>query len=94
MSDLEAFYIPKTLDAPTRWLFWSVDDALAMMIPFWFGVFLHHVGIGTIVALSAFILWRRIKGRNGVQYFRYMAYWYLPLKLKKTPPSHNRIFLG
>ena len=97
MSDLEAFYIPRTLDAPTRWLFWSIDEAFMILLPFGMGLILHYVVFGSIIGLSAFIIWRRVKGKNQMNLILYLVYWYCPsglLRLKKTPPSYNRVFLG
>lgn len=95
--DMEAFYIPRTLDEPARLLFWSIDEAGILLSPTFLGIILGYAAIGMLVGFIAFFAWKRVKGSNKANYIMYSAYWYLPskmLRLKKTPPSHFRIFLG
>ncbi len=96
MSDIQAYYIPKNLDEPARWLFWSMDEAMILLFPIGMGIILGFTFWGFVLAAAAFFGWKRVKGRNQANLMIYMAYWYLPssiMKLKYTPPSYHRMFL-
>ncbi len=97
MREVEAFYIPSQLDEPERLLFWSLDEAMLMLIPTWVGIALGYILIGLIVGIIAFISWKRIKGAGQVNLAIYSVYWFFPhflSALKFTPPSYQRFYLG
>lgn len=97
MSEIEAFYLPKSLDEPPRLLFWSIDEAMIMLTPAGMGIILEYTVIGMILGLISFLGWRKIKGNNQANLLMYGAYWMLPpflLKMKFTPPSCYRMYLG
>ncbi|MDF3047694.1 MAG: traL [Candidatus Midichloriaceae bacterium] len=94
---LESFYIPRTLDEPTRILFWSIDEALIMIAPTGLGIILGHTLIGMAIGMGCFLGWRKLKGAKQANYILYMAYWWLPeclFKFKKTPASYYRVYVG
>jgi type IV conjugative transfer system protein TraL len=78
MSDMETYYIPSSLDAPSRLLFWSIDEACVMLTPMIIGITLGYTVTGMILGLIAFLSWRRIKGINKINHIIYLAYWMLP----------------
>lgn len=97
MANLEQFYIPKRLDEPERLLFWSIDEACIMIMPIFIGLMLGHVIIGLSIGIFGYLKWRKLKGNNQANLIRALAYWVLPssiFRLKKTPPSHIRLFVG
>lgn len=97
MSDIETYYIPKSLDAPARLLFWSADEAMIMIIPMVIGITLGYTIAGMIVGLIAFLGWRKLKGGHKLNHIIFWAYWMLPsrlFKFKKTPHSHHRLYVG
>lgn len=97
MSELEAFYIPKHLDDPERWLFWTVDEALVLIAPFFLGVMLNFYLIGMIMSITLYLLYRKFKSTGANNLIQYMIYWYFPhymSGLKHTPPSYIRTYVG
>lgn len=96
MSDIQVYYIPKNLDEPPRWLFWSMDEAIILLCPIGMGIILGFTFWGFLLGVGAFLGWKRIKGNDQANLIIYMIYWYFPsvlIKLKYTPPSYNRMFL-
>ncbi len=94
---LEKFYIPKHLDDAPRFLLWSVDEAMAAMIPLFFGI-LMGMGVFTpILAIISFKSWKKIKGSGGSSLLKSLIYWHYPrtlLGLKATPDSSIKNYIG
>lgn len=44
--NFEEFYIPKYLDAPAKWLFWTLDEAIILILPIMLGMGCNHMFIG------------------------------------------------
>lgn len=94
----ETGYIPKSLDAGERFLWWELDQAIiALML----------VGIGAItgalltgMTLGALAAWQygRLKAGKHPKFAVHLMYWWLPSKLfvktNTLPPSDQRYFLG
>ncbi len=97
MNDTARHTIPRRLDDPERWLFWTVDEAAALMGPALLGLAANQFVPGLIAGLSGWMLLRRIKRGGGANIAQYALYWFLPdfvLRLKRTPPSHVRRYVG
>ena len=97
MSDTRRYDIPRRLDDPERWLFWTVEEAAALMGPALLGLAANHFVPGLVAGTAGWLLLRRIKRGGGANIARYAVYWYLPdfvLRLRATPASHLRRFVG
>ncbi|GLW61533.1 hypothetical protein Hthe01_18820 [Hydrogenophilus thermoluteolus] len=98
MGSDETGYIPKSLDAGERFLWWEMDQAVIAIL---------LIGMGTIsgslltgMALGALAAWQygRLKAGKHPKFAVHAMYWWLPsnlfVKTKATPPSDQRYFLG
>jgi len=97
MSDIDAFYIPKHLDDPERWLFWTVDEALILIAPFFLGVMMDFYLIGIVMSITLYLLYKKFKSTGADNLIQYLIYWYFPKwlsGLKATPPSYIRTYIG
>ena len=97
MADLARHSIPRRLDDPERWLFWTVDEAAVLMGPALLGLAANAFVPGLVAGVGGWLLLRRVKRGGGANIARYALYWFLPdfvLRLKATPPSHVRRFIG
>ena len=97
MSESARHTIPRRLDDPERWLFWTVDEAAALMGPALLGLAANQFVPGLIAGVGGWLVLRRVKRGGGANIARYALYWFLPdfvLRLKATPPSHLRRFVG
>jgi conjugal transfer pilus assembly protein TraL len=88
-------YIPKTLDDPARWLFWTLDEVVIFLIPFVVGILSSHVLLSIVIGALGIMGLKRLKGREGQYVILQAVYWYLPfLKLQSTPASMIREWVG
>jgi len=97
VNDTARHTIPRRLDDPERWLFWTVDEAAALMGPALLGLAANQFVPGLVAGVGGWLLLRRVKRGGGANIARYALYWFLPdfvLRLKATPPSHLRRFVG
>ena len=94
---MDRYSIPKHLDDPELIGFWTLDEFLAMTIPFIWGVLAQHVMYGTILAIGAWFGFRKLKAGRSMTWILHVAYWHLPgsfFGLKCAPPSHLRVMAG
>ena len=97
MSDVQRHAIPRRLDDPVRWLFWTVDEAAVLMCPALLGLTANSFVPGLVAGVGGWLLLRRAKRGGGSNVARFAIHWFLPdfvLRLKATPPSHLRRFVG
>ncbi len=97
MNDSARHAIPRRLDDPERWLFWTVDEAAALIGPALLGLAANAFVTGMVAGVAGWWLLRRIKRGGGANVVHYALYWFLPdfaLRLKRTPPSHVRRYVG
>ena len=97
MSAAAHHAIPRRLDDPERWLFWTLDEAAALMGPAVLGLAANAFVTGLVAGLAGWWLLRRVKRGGGANIAQYALYWFLPdfvLRLRATPPSHVRRFAG
>lgn len=95
MSD--KYIIPKRLDDPELIGLWTLDEFLAMVVPFAWGILTQHILLGLTGALVAWFGLRKAKGGRASAWVIHLAYWHLPsgfVGLKITPPSHCRLLAG
>ena len=87
MNDTARHTIPRRLDDPERWLFWTVDEAAALMGPALLGLAANQFVPGLIAGVGGWLLLRRVKRGGGANIARYALYWFLPdfvLRLRGT----------
>ena len=90
-------YIPKHLDDPPRFLFWSIDEAGVLILPIFFGLFFGFLCTGLLFGSALLVLFRKLKQGRGTTFFLSACYWYLPYCesiWRATPPSHIREYFG
>lgn len=88
--------LPSKLDAAERWLFWTVDEGLALVSPMLFSFIFGYFIWGIIGGVSTFLAWRKLKGSRHMNIAIYGTYWFFPDQfsgLKATPSSEKRIYL-
>ena len=97
MTDTARHAIPRRLDDPERWLFWTLDEAAALLGPAVLGLAANRFVMGLVAGVAAWLVLRRVKRGGGANIAVYALYWFLPgfvLRLRGTPPSHVRRFVG
>ena len=65
MSDPAKHAIPSRLDDPERWLFWTLDEAAALLGPAVLGLAANAFVTGLVAGLGAWALLRRAKRGGG-----------------------------
>lgn len=94
---MDRYSIPMHLDDPELIGFWTLDEFLAMVIPFVWGILSQHIVWGLGLALLGWWGLRKAKAGRASSWILHMAYWYLPAGftgLRATPPSHLRLMVG
>jgi conjugal transfer pilus assembly protein TraL len=94
---MNRYTIPAHLDDPELIGFWTLDEFLAMIIPFTWGVLAQHIVMGVLIACACWWFLRKMKAGRAVSWIVHTAYWYLPgsfMRLRATPPSHLRLMAG
>jgi len=97
VNDTARHAIPRRLDDPERWLFWTMDEAAALLGPAVLGLAANAFVTGLVAGVAGWMLLRRVKRGGGANIALYALYWFLPgfvLGLKATPPSHVRRLVG
>lgn len=94
---MDRYSIPSHLDDPELIGFWTLDEFLAMVIPFAWGILSQHIVIGLGLAILGWWGFRKLKAGRASSLVLHMAYWHLPAGftgLRATPPSHCRLMVG
>ena len=97
MSDYDQHIILHHLDDPLRFLHWTLDEALTIMVPAFFGLAIEHPFWGLIGAGGCYGGLITLKKRFGLENLKHALYWYLPKSTKHLPhlpPSYIREYLG
>lgn len=94
MSD--KYLVPRHLDDPELIGLWTLDEFLAMAVPFIWGVLGKHIIIGLVLAVVAWWAFRKAKAGRASTWVFHACYWYLPglVALRVTPPSFCRLLAG
>ena len=97
MNDTARHAIPRRLDDPERWLFWTMDEAAVLLGPAVLGLAANQFVAGLAAGVGGWLLLRRVKRGGGANIAAYALYWFLPgfvLRLRGSPPSHVRRYAG
>jgi type IV conjugative transfer system protein traL len=87
--------VPRTLDAPARFLFWDSDYVLVAMGGFVVGLLVSGLGAGMIGAVLFVWAWKRARAGGPVSRAVALAYWHMPLDFfRRVPQSARRHFIG
>ncbi|WP_062095430.1 MULTISPECIES: type IV conjugative transfer system protein TraL [unclassified Caulobacter] len=90
-------YIPQYLDEPERFLIFTPDELIAVVIPLAICTVVLNFAYGLGLSAIIFIALRKMKQGGGLQRLLWIGYWLLPAdvtRLKATPPSHLREMAG
>lgn len=74
--------IEQRLQDPQRVLLLPIDEALALILPFIFGVIGNQVPLGALLGVVAWWVWGKVKGEGGLELLVAATYWYLPASVK------------
>lgn len=97
MQDYDQHIILHHLDDPLRFLYWTLDEAVAIMGPAFFGLAVEHPLIGLIGSGACTWALTTVKKRFGLACLKHALYWYLPKSnnnLPHLPPSYIREYIG
>ena len=97
MNDTARHTIPRRLDDPERWLFWTMDEAAVLLGPAVLGLAANQFVAGFIAGVGGWLLLRRVKRGGGANIAAYALYWFLPgfvLRFHGSPASHVRRYAG
>lgn len=98
MGGDETGYIPKSLDAQERFLWWELDQAIIAIMLIGVGVISGSMLTGIVAGSVAAWQYGRLKAGKHPKFAVHAIYWWFPsgsvLKLRATPPSDQRYFLG
>ncbi len=95
--NLEKFYIPRHLDDAPKFLFWSVDEAMIILIPIFFGIMINMTILAILLSTVLFKSWKKVKGFGGRGIIQMILYWYYPkslLDLKYTPDASIKHYIS
>ncbi|QNG49010.1 type IV conjugative transfer system protein TraL [Sphingobium yanoikuyae] len=76
---------------------WTLDEFLAMVIPFVWGIMTQHILIGMAAAFAGWWGLKKAKAGRAASWLLHLAYWHLPAGftgLRATPPSYLRLMAG
>ncbi|WP_126448276.1 type IV conjugative transfer system protein TraL [Sulfuricystis multivorans] len=98
MDGDEIGYIPKSLDAQERFLWWEMDQAVIAIMLIGMGIASGSMLLG--IAAGSLAAWQygRMKAGKHPKFAVHAIYWWMPsglfVKPRVTPPSDQRYFLG
>lgn len=85
------------LDAPSRVAFFTMDEAMALLVPFFAGLLFGFPGSGTIIGLVSCIGMKQCKAMLGGRILSHGMYRYFPgmhKRLRIQIPSTKRRYIG
>jgi conjugal transfer pilus assembly protein TraL len=94
---VDKYYIPSHLDDPELFGFWTLDEFLAMILPFFWGIIAGHIIIGIALGFVGWLACKKFKSGRSPSWIIHAIYWNMPdfiFSLKATPPSHFRRLVG
>lgn len=98
MGAEESGYIPKSLDAQERFLWWEMDQAIIAIMLIGIAIAGGSMLLGIITGTLSARQYGRMKAGKHPKFAVHALYWWLPshlfVKTALTPPSDLRHFLG
>lgn len=95
--DEKRYYIPRYLDEPLRVIIFTLDELMALVLPYLLGLVLFDAPLlGLGMGGAAVYGLKRLKGNQGHRFLWYCVYWHTPgwMQLRYTPASHYRTWVG
>ena len=95
--DYDQHLILHHLDDPLRLLKWTLDEALVIIAPVFFGFAIEHPLMGVIVGFLSYWSLTKLKKKFGLSTLKHFLYWTFPKNSKKLPhmpPSYIREYIG
>ncbi|RMF24964.1 MAG: type IV conjugative transfer system protein TraL [Deltaproteobacteria bacterium] len=91
-----ALRMPRHLDDPDKFLWWEMDQAGLAVSVFAVFMILNMLVVGVVLGALVAWIYGRLKAGRARGFMIHVAYWYLPfqMKLRRTPPSWVRRFVG
>ena len=93
----DQYYLLNYLDQPARFLFFTIDEFIVLLVPLMLGFWMMWALTGALCSFGGFILLRIMKKQAGESNFRQSLYWYLPTssnQMKIVIPSYIRELIG
>jgi conjugal transfer pilus assembly protein TraL len=90
-------YIPQHLDEPERYIFFTADEGLALVVPAALLTLFSNFLVGLLLGGACVIALRRFKQGGPLTRLLWRLYWITPsalLGLRATPASHLRLLAG
>lgn len=92
------YAIPRTHDAPMKWLMWDFDQCMVVGIGFAFGLLTELILPGIALGLLGARWYGKKKAGQHRNFVLHLMYWYLPSEwlfpFPFMPPSSTREFIG
>ena len=79
--------IPRRLDDPERWLFWTLDEAAALLGPAVLGLAANQFVTGLVAGAASWLLLRRVKPRRRRQH-RALRPLLVPARFRAAAEGH------
>ncbi len=99
-EQLESGYIPSKLNAPAKFIWWTMDVVIVTVVPIYFlGILLKMPITGFALGLGMGYLFSRLKSRTHPNFLMHLWYWAMPsgvlgIKTKSLPESHKRNYIA
>jgi conjugal transfer pilus assembly protein TraL len=94
----ETGYIPKSLDAMEKFLWWEMDQAIIGILLIGMGVAAHMMFTGMMLGLAGAWGYGKLKAGKHPRFAVHILYWWMPantiVRTRAIPPSDQRYFLG
>jgi len=73
---MERVSLPRHVDAPQRFLLWTVDQAIPFLLIVGLGIFLNMLMLSIIAGVAVSYYFNRYKESRSDGYIRHMFWWY------------------
>ena len=86
--------IQKHIDDPVTFLFWEIDEAIAISACLFLGIVANIMITMILVSIGVSFILKKIKQRSSEGVMVHFLYWHGFLRLKGCPPSVVREIVG
>lgn len=73
---MERVSLPRHVDAPQRFLLWTVDQAIPFLLIVGLGIFLNMLMLSIIIGIALSYYFNRYKESRSDGYIKHMFWWY------------------